>query len=598
MGKRLLNSIAALALVLGCPATADAQQAAPENRFLVNTATFGSSMGDIPDDVVSKRSLYYYNADGLFVGRADYGRLYTDEGYSDDFDVMTFCKAVFNTDGMMTNKDTYQWGEYDGGVFSFRKTQNCESYTYDSDGRLATDTTSMYINEYAYNTDGTLAKKSTYIRDTKKFKQEITYTYTDGVLTHYSSTGEYDSYKFEANIKYDADGNKVEEYQYKLKDGNEVAKQREAWTYTSGALTLYEKFRYDSSGKEIPSAKTEYKPVNGNLSLMDVCSYNYSSNKWTRSGLPMRYEYRDFSGMKEKTAMMIMSATLDKEKPNTVDLRFNVPKAGLEYGCKFVIFRNCIPQDTVDLADVMDHETMQCAYEDDELSNSTYTYFIQPLFAVKDGKIVKPAADSEWVGFYSTTPTEIEVALDHELPAVTNLALVGGEVKNVGTALNPEKEYNAVFGWENPADMNDYGFIKHTLYFVGSNVPENETREASKDTLHVMLLDDVVKAYVVTTYKYGKAFSDTITVKMTDIENGNYTAMQRIGVDGVVRAIFAGNTVQLSEAANVSVYNVSGERVYVRKRTRSVSLAQLPTATYIICVEKDGKQSVYKYHVK
>lgn len=88
-------------------------------------------MGDIPDDVVSKRSLYYYNTDGLFVGRADYGRLYTDEGYSDDFDVMTFCKAVFNTDGMMTNKDTYQWGEYDGGVFSFRKTQNCESYTYE-----------------------------------------------------------------------------------------------------------------------------------------------------------------------------------------------------------------------------------------------------------------------------------------------------------------------------------------------------------------------------------------------------------------------------------------------------------------------------------
>ena len=111
-----------------------------------------------------------------------------------------------------------------------------------------------------------------------------------------------------------------------------------------------------------------------------------------------------------------------------------------------------------------------------------------------------------------------------------------------------------------------------------------------------MLLDDVVEAYVVTTYKYGKAFSDTITVKMADIDN--YTGMQRIGVDGVVKAIFAGNTVQLSDAANVSVYNVSGERVYARKRTRSVSLAQLPTAAYIICIERDGKQSVYKYHVK
>lgn len=113
-----------------------------------------------------------------------------------------------------------------------------------------------------------------------------------------------------------------------------------------------------------------------------------------------------------------------------------------------------------------------------------------------------------------------------------------------------------------------------------------------------MLLDDVVKAYVVTTYKYGKAFSVTITVKMTDIENGNYTAMQRIGVDGVVKATFAGNVISFADAANVSVYSAAGERVYARKRTRTVSLAQLPAATYIICVEKDGKQSVYKYSVR
>ncbi|MCI7423881.1 MAG: hypothetical protein MSS89_01435, partial [Prevotella sp.] len=64
------------------------------------------------------------------------------------------------------------------------------------------------------------------------------------------------------------------------------------------------------------------------------------------------------------------------------------------------------------------------------------------------------------------------------------------------------------------------------------------------------------------------------------------------------KTVFAGNTVQLSDAANVSVYNISGERIYLRKRTRSVSLAQLPTAAYIICIERDGKQSVYKYHVK
>lgn len=74
--------------------------------------------------------------------------------------------------------------------------------------------------------------------------------------------------------------------------------------------------------------------------------------------------------------------------------------------------------------------------------------------------------------------------------------------------------------------------------------------------------------------------------------------MQRIGVDGVVKATFAGNVIKLADAANVSVYSAAGERVYARKRTQTVSLSQLPAATYIICIEKNGKQSVYKYHVK
>lgn len=584
-----------MALMLGSAAPTFAQKVETQNRFLVKAVTLGSQMGDMPEDLDSKRVYYYYNTDGKLVGSSTYGRNYTDGGYSDTFSLTDIEKIVFDVNGNMTNKDFYQYGDYDDGDYSFRKTQNCESYTYNAQGRLATDTTSMRINEYTYNDDGTLQKVTSYNKRTKKLAQEITYTYENGLATHYSSTGQY--YEFEADLKYDADGNKIEEYQYAKSGENVKPRQRETWTYTDGVLTLYMKYRYDSKGAEVADSKEVFVPVENNMNVMDVTDYTYNSVKdtWNKMGLTVRQTYRDFSGMKEATQTMLLSATPDKKLKNTINLQFTAPKAGLVHGCKFVVYRDCVALDTLDLADVMDPTTKQCSYQDKELKSDTYTYFVQPLFALTNGEISDATADSEWVGYYTSTPMDVNVALATELPAVTDLKLVGGEVKRYGSIVSPLVEYYADLEWKNPANLEELGFVRNDVAFVGMGLSDTKL-EGAAESARVQIMDDEMQVYVITTYKYGKAYSDAITVTVKDIEK--YNGVESVTADGVVKATFAGNTVQLSDAANVSVYSAAGAKVYAKQNTCSVALGQLPAATYIVCVEKDGKSSFYKYGVK
>lgn len=584
-----------MALMLGSAAPTFAQKVETQNRFLVKAVTLGSQMGDMPEDLDSKREYYYYNTDGKLVGSSTYGRNYTDGGYSDTFSLTDIVKSVFDVNGNMTNKDFYQYGEYDDGDNAFRKTQNCESYTYDVQGRLATDTTSMRINEYTYNDDGTLLKVTSYNKRTKKFVQEITYTYENGQATHYSSTGQY--YEFEADLKYDADGNKIEEYQYAKSGENVKPRQRETWTFTDGVLTLYMKYRYDSKGAEVADSKEVFVPVENNMNVMDVTDYTYNSFKdtWNKMGLTVRQTYRDFSGMKEATQTMLLSATPDKKLKNTINLQFTAPKAGLVHGCKFVVYRDCVALDTLDLAVVMDPATKQCSYQDKELKSDTYTYFVQPLFALTNGEISDATADSEWVGYYTSTPMDVNVALATELPAVTDLKLVGGEVKRIGSIMSQLIEYYADLEWKNPANLEELGFVRNDVAFVGMGLSDTKL-EGAAESARVQIMDDEMQIYVITTYKYGKAYSDAITVTVKDIEK--YSGVESITADGVVKATFAGNTVQLSDAANVSVYSAAGAKVYAKQNTCSVALGQLPAATYIVCVEKDGKSSLYKYGVK
>ena len=605
--------------------TPDAKSA---KRFLVQKRIYGSAMGDVPDDVDSKRTYYYYNADGKEVGYANYGRLYTDLGVSENFNLVDIAKPVFDENGNIVAKNTYQWGPYDFLDYTFKKTPNCETYEYNEAGQLVSDTTSVYYHEYTYNEDGTLATLNTYNKFTKKLSQSIQYVAYDkkGNVVSYVSDGNWESQKYNADIDYDENGNKVEEFQYQVVDDPNMqgstknkSKQLETWKYVDNCLAEYQRFRFDDNGESVPEFKTVYEPVvEGDYNDVYARDSSYFDNgknsKWMGESTYSRYTYVDFTDMEEATYMKL-TAEVDAKAYNTVNLKFSMPQLGGVQDCKFVIYRDCTPIDTLSFDDFVanaDPETGLCTYQDKLLKNGTYDYFIQPLFTaysddmmaadvdepgIDDGGVVGPEENPEaqWIGYYSTTPVQVTVYT--ELPAVTELALTGGKIVTSGSIANLQKTYYAGLSWKNPENVEDYGFKKNSVYLGMEEQSLAEITKADSTNATVELaFEEDTEAYVVTSYALGYAISDTITVKIKDIEDA--TGVEGVTVDGAVKATFAGNTITLSDNATVSVFAANGQKVYEENNVTSVSLNNLPAAAYIVCVEKNGNVNAYKYRVK
>lgn len=578
-------------------------------RFLIETKTYGNSMGDIPVTVESAHKRYYYNTDGKQVAMANYGREYKDGGgVSDYFSPVNISKSTFDDNGNITHQDEYQWGLYDYDEYAWKKTYNFYSYVYDEEGKLTSDTTSYEIHTYTYNDDGTLATDTRYSKRTKAKLQTITYSNYDtkGQAWHYSSDGAYDSYKYEADVAYDDNGNKVEEYTYNVVEdpdfpGETTPKPKEVqtWTYEDNVLRLYTKNSFNDDGEEVPQQKTIYTPVDGNINVIAVADSTYSNGTWYAGDLPKHLIYGDFTDMAEMTAME-MSARPDETLPNTVDIDFSFPQLAMTQDCKVVVYRDCLPVDTVNIMDTYNEDTGMCTYQDKNIKNGSYSYFLQPLFAPSselDPMDLDGGNEEEvtWTGYYSTNPVNVEVYT--KLPAVKNLALTSGKVETTGSVVNLRKTYYAGLSWENPDDADKYGFKKNSIYFVGAGVSELDTTDIAANKAEVMLYDDDADVYVVTSYQLGKAISDTIQVKLKDVQN-LATGIGSVSVEGDVKATFNGTDIILADKANVSVFTADGQKVFAKDNTDNVTLANLPTATYIICVEKNGKVSAYKYNVK
>lgn len=596
-------------------------------RFLVMRRIYGSIMGDVSDDVDSKRTYYYYNVDGKEVGYANYGRLYTDLGTSDNFNIVDIAKPVFDENGNIVARNTYQWEQYDFLDYTFKKTPNCVTYEYNEAGQLVSDTTSLYYHEYIYNENGTLSILNTYNKYTKKLSQSIKYTYDEkGNVISYVSDGNYDYQKYNAEIDYDENGNKIEEYQYQVVDDPNMpgspmnkSKQLESWKYVDNCLAEYQRFRYDDKGNAVPDFKTVYEPVvEGDYNDVYARDSSYFDNgkisKWMGESTYSRYTYADFTDMENDTYMEL-TAEVDAKAYNTVNLKFTMPQLGGIQKCKFVIYRDCTPIDTLSVDDFVtnaDPETGLCTYQDKLLKNGTYDYFIQPLFTaysddmmaadidepgIDDGGVVTPEEnpEAEWIGYYSTTPVQVTVYT--ELPAVTDLALTGGEIKTSGSIANLQKTYYAGLSWKNPENITDYGFKKNSIYLGMQKQSLAEITKADSTNVNVELaFEEDTEAYVVTSYALGYAVSDTIAIKIKAIENA--AGVEGVTVDGAVKATFANNTITLSDNATVSVFAANGQKVYEENNVTSVSLNNLPAAAYIVCVEKNGNVNAYKYRVK
>lgn len=583
---------------------------AANTRFLLEKRTFGSSMGDISTDVVSHYERYYYNVNGKKVAAANFGRNYGETGgASDDFSTTDITKYSFDENGNPKGKDTYQWGMYDFDDYSWKKTRNSEHYVYDESGKLLSDTTSIEYTDYTYDEDGRLETESRYIKSTKKLSQKLTYSQFDdkGNPWHCSSEGAYDSYNYEVDYNYDEDGNKTEEIRYRFVPDPDYPTdvmpeyiQHETWTYTDGILAQYEKYDCTAGGKETLARKTVYSPVDGNTNLINVNDYTYYDGQEYQGDLPQQLVYGDFSGMNEMTAME-MDAVPDAEQINTVDLMFTMPQLANSQNFGFVVYRDCLPVDTITVDKLQfDDMTQMCYYKDARVKNGNHTYFIQPIFSANsefgpmdldEPTDVEPV---EWTGYYSTMPVDIDI--ETALPAVTDLKLAGGEKKTEGTSLaDTRTNYYADLTWTNPENTAEYGFKKNSVYFAGAGVAETDIDNASATAASVMLYDEDADVYVVTSYELGKAISDTITVKLNDVKD--LSAIDAVTADGT-RIAFSNNTLTLGSNANVAVFSVAGQKLSAEDNVSSVSLADLPKGTYIVTVEKNGKVSAYKYNVK
>lgn len=608
MKKLLLNSIV-MALAV-CPSSqifagTPNKANSAKSRVLIEEKYYGDSQGYVPDDIVGAYIRYYYNTKGFVIASTRTGREAGPQGYKDTFVPTKYERYAFDGQNVPTSKATWLWGLYDFEDDAWAMQKNSDvNYRYDENGRLVYEESSYNYIEYTYDKDGNLTNESTYIKSTKQLQQSLTYSEFDenGNPGHISSTGAYDSYIYETALTYDDNGNKTEALQYKEVDDpdNPGSKknqktQIEKWTYNeSGVLTEYVLSTYDGDGNEVPSTRNTYELVDGNANEVSVCNYTYYNGEWTRWGKPVHYVYADFSGKEENTAA-VLEASLDENAINTVDLTFSLPQLATLKKSQFVIYRNAQPVDTVATTDILDPKTNKCKYQDKGVTNGDYTYFVQAIYSTKTNPFL-PDPET-WEGFYSSNPVDVKV--DTKLPAATDVKLTNGVVEEGGTLLDPTENYYATIGWTNPsdADLEKYGFIDNGVYELRMKVADKKFTDKADNEFTKQIYREL-NCFVVTKYKYGKAISDTLKVTIDDIKNFGTNSIGQVTAKGIVNTTFNGRTISLSDNANITVFSINGEKVDACADTNSISLENLPSATYIICVEKNGKVNAYKYNVK
>lgn len=606
MKKLLLGSIAvALAAcpMLGVNAGIPAKANNASKRMLVEKQTYGDNMGYVPTTIVSAYERYYYNTNGMIIGSAKTGRNANTAGYKETFTPTSVDKYSINEKGYPTGKTTWQWGQYDYEDYAWKTSKySVTEYKYDDAGRLVYDGNASQYTEYTYDDNGNLLTAGTYITSTKALTQMLTYSEYDenGNPGHISSSGKYDSYIYEVDLAYDESGNKIEALRYKEVDDPESPgdkkKQKtqiETWTYENGTLTQYLLSSYDANGNETPTMKKTYEPVDGNANEVSEVTYDWMSGEWTQGMTrPVHYVYADMSGKEENTALTV-TASLDEELLNTVNLTFSLPSLATMRKSKMVIYRDCLPIDTVLTTEILDPKTNECHYQDKEIQNGTYTYFVQPIFSTKTNPFLPE--EEKWEAFYTSNPVDITVKT--ELPAVTNLIFKSGKVKEPEGLLDNDEEYYATIAWKNPENAEKYGFIQNGVYLVNAKSADASFTDLETTEYTKQLYRDI-KCFVVTKYKLGKATSETLTVTIEDVKDAYATGITLASPSNGVNTTFKGRLISLGENANITVFATNGQKVSAVNNCSSLSLENLPAATYVICVEKNGKVSAYKYSVK
>ena len=571
-----------------------------ESHMLVSKTYYGDYMGYVSTDVDMKKDIYFYNTDNKVARIAEYGRTYNDLNEPQDYELMYYTKNSFDEFGNMTKSERFQYGLYDFGDMALKKVSE-NTYEYNSANQLVSEIIGNEKFTYEYDEEGNIVVKTRLNANTGNVVQK--WEYFDFIAlnkpTAYVSTSpDYESYNYTAAIVYDENGNKASEVHMVMVEDPESGgsmpqtTSAEGWSYEGTTLRLYTKYYFDGQGQPVPELRITYTDVDGDPNKVKAVEETYFDGSWYRQGTPIVSAYQDFSGMFDMT--VVESNVEEAENGiNNVNVSFTVPNAAYSQACRAAIYRDGkkIVEDAI--MNLLDFESFTCQYTDEGLKNGEHDYFIQPL--IGSGDELDPE-NMTWTGYYISTPQAVE--LNVELPAVTDLSLVSARKEMVGTGLELSEEKYGTISWVNPTDMEDYGFISNELYFDAAQIAEATTDDATATQLEGNFYMDQTDVYVLTRYKYGKAFSETITVALADLDRMISTGISNVVTSSGVAFTYNDRIVTLNDNANVTVFAASGARALKANGTSTVDLRNLAPGTYVICVEKNGKTNAYKVNLK
>lgn len=583
-------------------------------RILLSKTTYGDNMGYVGNDVDMKREVYFYGYDNQVNAIGNYARNYgsPDEAGGNstkpgNYVPAYYTKSIRDEFGNIVKKQLFQYGLYDFGDTSMELRRE-NTYEYDEKNRLVKDHVNNYKHTYVYDEDNNLVKDTTFIASTGKYTSDRIYSefIAPNKPTIVVSSGLWESDKYTAQIEYDENYNKVQELHAKELYNEEFGLteylpiQLETWTYDGDVLKEYNRMRYNAETYDFePEKKTVYTPVNGDTNKIMANDSSYFAGKWYSESFPCLYTYGKFDEETLEMTKIEVAAEKDAEAINDVKVQWTVPMMAFSMQSAFAIYRDGQALDTLGLMDcIVDYDNFICQYVDKQVKSGSHDYFVLPLFSSAeflDGD--EPAAtEPEWSHYYASDIATVDATV--ELPAATNLRLTSARTERVGSGLDVHDELYGTIAWEMPVgteELERYGFISNDLMLDKFRLSEAVTDAPETTSLEGNFYNDVTDVYILTRYVYGKAFSEHISVALTDLKG--LVGIQQVSTASGTEFTINGRHIALPGNASATVFNAAGVRV-AKNAGNDVDLTTLAPGTYVLCIEENGTVSGYKFSLK
>lgn len=505
-----------LAAVMATLAMVGTAAQTPDQKVRV-VETYGDMMGAYKG--VSARDVSYYNAKGLTVAEVNYKADLDGKFAPENYKMFEYDS---NNNLVKTWSQSYRAGM--GLRLEWQASKDTTTYTYDDAGRMLTEVTrdgedSTY---YEYDDTGNLVRKYNRLPDYYDTHEGDYYVlwsekYSDFVYpncpTKITGDGAYGSYIFDAVATYDENHNMTRKLTY---DATGTLIKTERWTYENGRLALYESFSGDTTANQ--TSKTTYTVESENPLRIRETPLN---------GLPHVTEY--FTP--DSTTAPKLELTVDKDKLNTVVLKFNAAPISGVANVAYDIFRHSIK-----IARVMASEAVDgmITYVDENVSNGTYDYFVQSVDADADKEESDPLNS---FGKGMNTSDRVRVTLNTDLPLPTNI--------RVADVAYEGGECFVTVKWDESADKDKYLLESYNIYYEGMRMPINSEGNVSsvyvvpiKGNSYRMSLGQgnptsslSDKIFIEAIYKLGIVTTDlvTITNKTYDMSKLSLRSTERWG---------------------------------------------------------------------